>query len=210
MPDKISALAAASVAAFANEVAINEAGTSKKVTVQQINDLINDVVYTPTTADTAVNVTSDATIVTRDVTGVVAGDQLIVDAWFVVLNNSTATRVCVITLDFDALFDIEISTGALAFSSTLMHPFHVQAVLDVRSTSLAYCISEVNGQLAAGVASGGDTTMAATSLQGMGWGTSASNATGTVTVALKFRSASTTATQTLRLHHFSIRKLRPT
>jgi len=37
---KISALTAATVAALANELAINEAGTSKKLTVQQIKDLL--------------------------------------------------------------------------------------------------------------------------------------------------------------------------
>jgi len=37
---KTSALTAASVAALANEIPINEAGTSKKLTVQQIADLI--------------------------------------------------------------------------------------------------------------------------------------------------------------------------
>ena len=37
---KISALAAASAAAVANELAINEAGTSKKLTIQQVVDLI--------------------------------------------------------------------------------------------------------------------------------------------------------------------------
>lgn len=39
---KISALAAASVAALANELAINEAGTSKKITIQQIHDLFDN------------------------------------------------------------------------------------------------------------------------------------------------------------------------
>jgi len=170
----------------------------------------DDVVYTPTTADTAVNSTSDVTIVTRDVTSVSAGNQVIVDAWFTILNNSGATRVYVITLDCDGLFDIEISTGASAVSATLMHPFHVTAVCDIRSTSLAYEMVHVDGQLAAGIASGTDTTMAATHLQGKGWGTSASDATGTLTVALKVRSANVTATQTLRLHHFTIRKVTPT
>lgn len=169
-----------------------------------------DVVYVPTTADTAINVVADATIVTRDVTGVAAGDQVIVEAWFTILNNSTATRVYVITLDFDGLFDIEISTGACAFSATLMHMFRVDAVFNVRSTSLSYAMVHVLGQLAAGIASGGDTAIAATHLHGMGWGTSASNATGTLTVALKVRSANATATQTLRLHTFTIRKVTPT
>jgi hypothetical protein len=169
-----------------------------------------DVVYTGTTADTAVNVTSDATIVTRDITGVAAGDQVLVDAWFVILNNSTATRVYTVTLDFDGLFDIEFATGACATSATLMHPFMLRAICNVRSSSLAYAMGHLQGQLAAGIAAGTDTTVAATHLAAMGWGTSASNATGTLTVALKVRSADATATQTLRLHAFTIRKVTPT
>jgi hypothetical protein len=168
------------------------------------------VVYVPTTADTAVNNASDVTIVTRDVTGVSAGDQLFVDAWFTILNNSTATRVYAVTLDFDGLFDIELSTGASAFSATLMQWCRVQGVCDVRSTSLAYGMAALDLQLAAGIASGTDTSAAATHLQAKGWATSTSDATGTLTVALKVRSANATATQTLRLHGFTISKLTPT
>lgn len=169
-----------------------------------------DIVYVPTCGDTAVNNVADVTIVTRNVTGVLAGDQIIVEGAFTILNNSAATRVYVITVDFDGLFDIEITTGALAFSATLIHPFMFRAVLNVRAANLAYAVVAVEGQLAAGIASGGDTTMAATHLHGKGWGTTTSDATGTCTVALKVRSANATATQTLRLHQFTIRKVSPT
>jgi len=169
-----------------------------------------ELVYVPTTADKAVNVVADTVIATKDVTGIVAGNQIIVEGSFTILNNSGATRVYVITLDFDARFDIEISTGALAASATLVHVFRFRAVLDVRSVSLAYMTIDVMGQLAAGLASGGDTVMTATCLRGMGWGTTASDVTGTTTVALSVRSANAAATQTLRLHQFSIRKHTPT
>ena len=168
------------------------------------------VVYVAAGADTAINSVSDVTIVTRDVTGVGATDKITVEAGFVILNNSTATRVCVITLDFDGLFDVEFSTGALAFSATLMHPFYLRATLDIRSSSLAYGIFTCEGQLAAGIASGTDTTMAATHLRAMGWGTTTSDASGTCTVALKIRSASAVATQTCRLHSFVVSKYTPT
>jgi hypothetical protein len=157
-----------------------------------------------------VNDTNDVTIATRDVTGVAAGDQVYVDAWFTILNNSTATRVYAITLDFDGLFDVELSTGASATSATLLQWCRVQGVCDIRSTSLAYGMACLDLQLAAGVASGTDTSAAATHLQAKGWATSSSDATGTLTVALKCRSANATATQTLRLHYFEIRKVTPT
>lgn len=169
-----------------------------------------DVVFTGTPGNIAVNSTSDVTIVTRDVTGVAAGDQLFVDAWFTISNNSTATRVYTITLDFDAAFDIEHASGACATSATLEHWFHVQGCLSVRSNILSYAMTESRNQLAAGLASGGDTTMAATHLEAKGWGTTILDLTGTVTVALKVRSANATAVQTLRLHGFTIRKVTPT
>ena len=170
----------------------------------------SDLVYAAVGADTAINSVTDITIVTRDVTSVGATDILDVTADFIILNNSGATRVYVITLDFDDLFDVEFSTGALATSATLMHPFTVRGVLGIRSTSLAYATFVCEGQLAAGIASGTDTTMAATHLRAMGWGTTASDASGTTTVALKIRSANATATQTCRLLNLQIRRTAPT
>lgn len=164
------------------------------------------IVYVPANADTAINNVADQTIFTKDLTSIAAGDRIVLEAWFTILNNSGATRIYVFTADFDNAFDIEISTGALAFSATLIHPFRITAVCDVRSTSLAYEVVETLGFTAAGIASGGDTAMAATMLGATSWGTTASNLTGTLTCNLKVRSANATATQTLRLHHASLRK----
>jgi hypothetical protein len=169
-----------------------------------------DLVFIDTPNDVAINSTSDVTINTRDVTSVSAGDQLIVDAWATILNNSGATRNIILTLDFDAAFDIELTLPALATSSTLLHPVHIYGILDVRASNLAYAMIFADMQLAAGIASGTDTSAAATHLQAKGWGTTASDLTGTVTVALKARSANATATQTLRLHSHTIRKVTPT
>ena len=168
----------------------------------------DDVIYAPTTADVAINSVTDVTIATKAIAGAAAGDQYIVDAWWTILNNSTATRVITVTLDFGT-FDIELATGALAFSTTLLHPFWLSGVLDIRSTSLAYMMVSMDAQLPAGMAGGADTTMAATHVSGKGWATTASNLTGTCTAILKMRSAAATATQTCRLHHFTIRKIRP-
>ena len=170
----------------------------------------SDLVYAAAGADVAINSVTDITVVTRDVTSVGATDILDVTADFVILNNSTATRVYVITLDFDGLFDVEFTTGALAFSATLMHPFTVRGVLSLRSTALAYATFVAEGQLAAGTAAGGDTTMAATHLRAMGWGTTTSNASGTCTVTLRSRAANATATQTCLLLNCQIRKATPT
>ena len=169
-----------------------------------------DLVYVAAGADVAINSTTDITVVTRDVTGVGTTDKIEVVADFTISNNSTATRVYVLTLDFDGLFDVEFTTGALATSATLAHPFTMRAVLDIRSIALSYATFVCEGQLAAGIASGTDTTMAATHLRAQGWGTSVGNLTGTCTVALFIRSANATAIQTCRLHNFQIRKATPT
>jgi hypothetical protein len=166
------------------------------------------VVFVATTADTAINSTTDVTVLTRDVTSVGATDKLVVDCDFTIVNASGAARVYVVTLDFDGLFDVEFTTGSLAI--TTGHFFNMRGTLDIRSTSLAYGTFTIEGGLVAGLASGADTTMVATHLRTRGWGETTSNASGTTTVALKIRSAAGTATQTCRLHNLTISKYTPT
>jgi len=158
--------------------------------------------------DTSIASITDVTVATRNVTSVGTTDKLVVEADFTILNASGAARVYIITLDFDGLFDVEFTTGSLAV--TTGHPFTMRAVLDIRSASLAYATFVCEGQLIAGLASGVDTTMAATHLRAQGWGTTASDASGTTTVALNIRSAAATASQTCRLHVFTISKHTPT
>lgn len=169
-----------------------------------------DVVYVPTAGDNAINSITDITIVTRNVTGVAANDQLFVEGSFVILNNSGATRVYTITIDFDSAFDAEISTGALVTSATLHHPVFFRACLNVRSASLALATFSVETYTVAGLASGADTTVNASMLNSYGYGSTASDLTGTVTCDLRIRSANATATQTCRLVNFVIRKVSPT
>lgn len=167
----------------------------------------SDVVYAATAADTAVNDTNDVTIVSRDVANVSAGDELEFETVFQVLNNSGANRAYIVTIDFDAAFDVELTSGSMAASSTLEHMAWCTGTLDIRSTSLAYGQMRCNWELAAGRASGEDSTVSATHIEAKGWGTTASNLTGTTTVVLKVRSGNSTATQTLRLHKAVIRRL---
>lgn len=167
------------------------------------------VVHVAAGADVAVNSTSDVTIATHNVTGVAAGDQITVEGVFTLVNDSGAGRFYILTLDFDGLFDIEVTTATLTNSATAHRVFFFRGVLDVRSTSLAYASVMFDGQLAAGQASGADSSMAANNLQGKGWGVTASDATGTCTVALFARSDGTSATQTIRLHQFRVTKETP-
>lgn len=170
----------------------------------------SDLVYVATPADTAINSLTDVTIVTRNVTGVAAGDQLVVDGWFLILNDSGSGRVYNMSLDFDGVFPAEMVTASLANSSTIMHQFHIRGVFDVRSNALTYGYAEVYGGATTGNTDDANMTMVATPLSASVWGSQTTDVTGTVTVTFAIRSASATATQTCRLFNFSIRKQTPT
>jgi hypothetical protein len=196
-----------------DELVIGASASPKKVLTSDGTDASwvknqGDVVYTPTAGTTAINNGSDVTIATRNVTDVVAGDQILVEAFFTLLNNSGANRTYVITLDFDSLGDVEFTTPALGASATNEWPCVVQGRFFVASSSSCWAVNTID-MAVAGVASGGDSTVAATHLQAYGWFSSGSDATGTTTVDLKIRSSNATATQTCRLAGFNIRKLTP-
>lgn len=92
---KISALSAASVAALANEIAINEAGTSKKITLTQVQALLWSLGMSQVKSLTSpyTNSTTTGTIVTGlNFTGLVAGTYYF--NW-VLLFQSAATTTSV-------------------------------------------------------------------------------------------------------------------
>jgi hypothetical protein len=166
----------------------------------------SDLVFVATSADTAINSVTDITIVSQAITGVVADDVLIVDAYFMILNDSGAGRVYNISLDFDAAFPAEFITGSLANSSTLNHPFHLSAMLYVRSSSSTIGMAEIDGNEVTGIADDANKTMNSSGLGAKVWGVQAGDMTGSCTVALFIRSASATATQTCKLVSFVVRK----
>jgi hypothetical protein len=173
-----------------------------------VSGMRDQLVYVASTADTTIDNTTK-TIATKDVTGLVAGDQVIIEGAFTFVNNTAATQALTVSMDFDGLFTANCVTGANAFSATLIHSFWFRAVLDIRATNLCYGQMQIKGYTAAGIAGGGDPTMLATSLDTQTWGTSATDATGTTTCALKVTGAAATAGQTLRLHYFHTKKYTP-
>jgi len=166
--------------------------------------------WVATPADTAINSVSDVQIVSQAMTGIAANDQLIAEGTFTLLNNSGGARTYVITIDWDSLFDIEITTLSFTNDASKEAVFSFRSTLSVRSTSLAYCINEVWSGPAGttNTVSGGDVTMSNLA-QGRAWGTTGSDATGSTTFDLKVRSSDATATQTLRLHSLTIRRVSP-
>ena len=163
-----------------------------------------DLAYSVGGSNVAISNT-DTQIATYTATGLVAGSSLYVDAWMTILNNSGANRLYQVTLDFDARFDLEMAITWNA-SATDMHMAHVYGTLDVRGSGEAYMMSYLDAYIAGGAASGTDITAGSTHLHSKGWGTSASDLTGSTIVTLHIRSAVATATQTARLHHFSVRR----
>ena len=160
--------------------------------------------YSSGGGDTVINSLTDVTCATRDVSNVIAGDVLEIEIWFTILNNSGSSKTVTFTIDFDGLFDCEISTGILAASGSAAHPIFASAILDVRSSALSYMIVRADGDTSTAYSSGTNKTMATGNRRAMTWATSTTDLTGVTTCVLKARSDNATVTQTLRLHDFSI------
>jgi len=128
---KISALAAASAAAAANELAINEAGTSKKLTVAQLDTYVSPTVIASAAAPASgafpdkgvgseawlLNTADNAVTTIEDVmtfTGLVAGTYLY--EYFLVWRSGTVTVGCTWTVDYTGT--VTRSRGTRHYQST--------------------------------------------------------------------------------------------
>lgn len=172
------------------------------------NNVLTAWVATP--SNTAVNSVTDVTILSQAVTGLVAGDQVIVDGTATILNDSGSSRTYTVTMDWDSLFDIEQSTAGMTNSASSELVVFLHSVLSIRSTSVAYCTNRMETGAAAGSASGADAAVSGVvPLQLLSWGTTSTDATGSTTFDLKVRSTDATATQTFRLHTLTITKVSP-
>lgn len=168
-----------------------------------------EVLYVPVSADFNIASITPVIIVNKSIP-IEAGDKIHVETFFTVQQNSGAPRILTlrITIAQAGAFTIEFQTGSLATSATLIHPFHLRTVFDIRSTSLAYQVAEASGFTAAGIGTGANPTMAATMLSAMGWEEDTDDYTGNKSIQLAAWSAAAIDTQILRLHHFAIRKYR--
>ena len=151
-------------------------------------------------SDTAINSTTDVTIISESAGTVVAGDGIEIEADFTTLNNSGAVRIYTVTVEFGAL-TIAFVAGAQTAHATSRAPWRVTARCAVSSTSLAWCHGISWGRtISAANTTGGPEVLSI-------WNSTASNITGAMTVALKIKSASATATQTLTLQNWRIRRM---
>lgn len=151
-------------------------------------------------SDTAINSTSDVTIISDSVGTVAAGDEIEIEADFTILNNSGAVRIYTVTVEFGAL-TFSIVAGAQSTHATSRAPWRVVARCAVSSTSLARCHGISWGRtISAANTTGGPEVSSI-------WNSTTSDITGAMTVALKVKSAATTATQTLTLQNWRIRRM---
>lgn len=163
-----------------------------------------------TPADVAINSVSEVTVGTITVPDVQAGDQVWVYAWFTILNNSGANRDYTWDLDFESSFDINCTLLAVGAHASNERAFMVEAVLAVRSDSLAYTVQK-HATVPASTASGADVAdiSLASPYFAPRWATTSNDLTGDVVVTLKVNSTNATATQTCRLHSLSAMIARP-
>lgn len=141
-------------------------------------------------------------IASQVLTGLAAGDQLTMEVDFLILNNSTATRVYTYAMDLGG-FLVEIPGATMANSSTNRAYHTARFSLDIRSTSLVYAGGYVTRQ----TPSAANTAAANVLAQDLSaWNTSSSNLTGTQTFKFKVKSANNTSTQTLNLLGWQIVK----
>ncbi len=202
---------ALTIGAIANGQGIKRSGTSLlgyAITVP------SDIVYAA-----APNTDSDLTaggagglvnFLSQSVTGVIAGDQLICELWYTILNNSGSNRTYTPTGVFGGFTFLTAGTSSTVnASATNRTSFMCRFTISISSTSLAYGVAAMVAGVSAGAAAGAWAAFGANpSLQG--FGTTTSDMTGTNTLSFGLTSSATTATQTLTLHSVSIRKISAT
>ena len=154
-------------------------------------------------SSTAVNSTSDVTIFSKSVTGISAGDSVIVEADFRLNNNSGANATFTTTVELGGS-QLSGALPTMAASATAWATQKMIATFAVSSTSLTRASS---GTLGASVALGTATALSNTAFSNQIADDFAVDRTGTQTVALKVRSSTATATQTCVLISWRIRKV---
>ena len=161
----------------------------------------SEVVYAENAeAGVSVASTTDITIATTDVTGVVAGDLLVAETWLRIFNESGASREYTMTVEMGSFtFALALNIGDDDHGV-----FKNQWILAVVSTSdaqvqgyLDYNTNAIKGNFNLGN-------------EFAVFDFSSSDLTGTVTVASKVKSDNATATQTAYNNGFVVRKISST
>lgn len=148
----------------------------------------------------------DVTIISKSIAGIAAGDQIVVEVWATILNNSGTSRVYQPSATLGSFtFGPLTETSGLNTSATDRGVRKLRFVFSVSASNLAYAVAANQGQITPLAANTGAAPNLNVSL--IAWNSTTSDLTGTQTLTVLYRSGATTATQTLTLHSYSIRKI---
>jgi hypothetical protein len=207
---KISALTAASAAAAANELAINEAGTSKKVTVAQLLAFAQANGAGNTNADSpnstiAINVLTGApaTLATKTIT-FVAGDTCHIRVKGSILNNSGGTKTYAVRISLGTL-TADLTWGTtVAASGTNRVPVEIEATFGIKASNSAWMNARFTGSTAAALGTSGAEILV---LDQKVVQQAATDQTGSKAVTVAMFSSANNATQSFELISWSVEKV---
>jgi len=146
----------------------------------------------------------NVTIISKSVS-VAAGDQIRIEAWFTILNNSGATATYTKVYSLGSLTTSLVDSVAVNASASSRAPQKIDACFAVSATNLAYMTSCVGfGAPATAAASPSNINV---SFNRSGWNSTTSDLTGTQTISFVCSSSTATSAQTLTLHNYTIRKV---
>lgn len=144
------------------------------------------------------------TVLSKSITGIVAGDQVLLDVWYTILNNSTANRNYTPLVSLGSFSTSAQEAGSIASNATNRANRRIGFQISVSASNLAYGLMNENGSSAGAANAAGALTA---SLSNQTWNSTTSDLTGSQTLVFSVASTSTTTTQTLTLHSYTIRKI---
>jgi hypothetical protein len=149
-------------------------------------------------ADTAINSVTPVDVISDSVS-ITTGDVVDFEAFFTILNNSTANRTYTYTVDFGGF--TASWTDAMDFHASDRATAKLHATLAVSATNLA--LLGVDFAINSGVIAAG--TPDDQAVHFLGWNTTTSDLTGAQTVKFSITSSAATATQTFTKLSYTMR-----
>lgn len=203
---KISALSAATSLDSADELVVNDSGTTKKITVDNFSlaaiSQNHAGEYSGGGGDISVADTNYVTVGSQSFS-ITAGDIIICEAHILLLNNSGGTKTYTMGLYVDT-FGVDFADGATIAANASNRAYcRLTGCIEVRSSSVAKigAVLERWGPAASNTVS----SLALADSRG-GWAESTSDFTGTKNVKFAIKSSANNATQTMTILGWRFRK----
>mgnify|MGYP001591429441 CR=1 FL=1 len=145
------------------------------------------------------------TIISKSIAGIATGDQLAIEVWYTILNNSGSNALYTTVFSLGGLNMTCADAGNTTASATARASRVSGGMFSISASNLAYAQQSGVGVLTPTAADAGGSLTVAASRQG--WNTSTSDLTGTQTIVFSVASSTVTTTQTLILHSYIKRKV---